>query len=544
MLKAITIAFILGVSTHHGLFIHGEWHLQAPNILGAYLLIIISLLFATEQYSYTYSQQLSLIQITIPLMVYSLSLLASISIYRIYFHRLRGFPGPSLASLSKLWHVWKCRDSRNHLVLESWHRKYGTFVRTGPSEITIFHPAAYEIMDGPKNRNTRSDWYDLIYPRASTIFTRDKIVHNARRKMWDNALSSSSLAEYLKRIPDQVQTLTDIIDENGQKPMLVNELMYWFAFDSMGDFGFGKEFGMMRNRKWVDGAFYMRSAITLLGPFSPAIWIPRITFAFFPRVSKLRHWFKMLSFGDSCMSSRMKVRFSSRGSESLDIAGWFIKDYRSRDADKISDQLLSGDTATMIVAGSTTTAPSLIILLYFLARHPEHVAKIQQELERIDISDIRCLSNLQHLTATIHESMRLLPAALTSSSRVTPTEGLTFEGTFIPGNTKITAPRYSMGRLASAYEAPHDFIPERWYSRPEFVKDKRAFAPFGIGRNNCVGKNLAMHQLRIVVAALLSKYHIKFAPGERNGEAVERDMKDQLTATPGNLVLIFEKRDG
>ncbi|OTA56081.1 putative cytochrome P450 [Hypoxylon sp. EC38] len=409
----------------------------------------------------------------------------------------------------------------------------------GPNEITICHPAAFEIMDGPKNRNIRSDWYDLIYPRASTVFTRDKILHNARRKIWDNSMSSSSLAEYLKRVPRQVQTLTDIIDKNVHKPMPINKLMYCFAFDSMGDFGFGQDFGMMKNENRVDGAFYMLSAITLLGPLSPAIWIPRITFAFFPRVWKLRHWFKMLNFADSCMSSRIE-----RGSKTPDIAEWFIKDYNSRSTSKNSNQLLSGDTATLIVAGSTTTAPSLIILLYFLSRYPRHAAKIQEELEGTDISDFQRLSNLQHLTATIYESMRLLPAALTSSSRVTPDEGLTIEGTFIPGNTKITAARYSMGRLASAYQDPDEFTPERWYSKPELVKDKRAFAPFGIGRNGCAGKNLAMHQLRFVIATLLSKYHIRFAPGEKNGEAVERDMKDQLTATPGNLVLVFERRDG
>ncbi|KAI0128194.1 cytochrome P450 [Hypoxylon sp. NC0597] len=386
MLKAIIVAFILGVLTHQGLFIRREWHLQAPIILGAYLLITpLFLLLIT-----THSQQLSMIEIIIPVMVYFVSLLVSIGVYRLYFHRLRGFPGPRLVALSKLWHVWKCRDSRNHHVLESWHRKYGTFVRTGPNEITIFHPAAFEIMDGPKNRNIRSD--------------------------------------------------------------------------------------------------------------CPAIWIPRITFAFFPRVWKLRHWFKMLSFGDSCMSSR-------------------IEDYKSRSADNISNQLLSGDTATLVVAG-------------------------RSELEGIDISDFQRLSGLQHLTATIYESMRLLPASLTSSSRVTPAEGLTIEGTFIPRNTKIAAARYSIGRLVSAYENPDEFIPERWYSKPKLVEDKRAFAPFGIGRNGCAGKSLAMHQLRFVIATLLSNYNIKFAPNDENGEAVERDMKDQLTATPGKLILVFEKRNG
>lgn len=62
------------------------------------------------------------------------------------------------------------------------------------------------------------------------------------------------------------------------------------------------------------------------------------------------------------------------------------------------------------------------------------------------------------------------------------------------------------------------------------------------GRTLCVGKNLAMVQMRLVAARLLNDYHFKFALGEGNGEAVERDLKDQLTASPGKLNLVFEKR--
>jgi hypothetical protein len=64
---------------------------------------------------------------------------------------------------------------------------------SGPGEITVFHPEAYEAMDGLQNRNTRSDWYDLLYPRISSIFTRDKKLHNERRKMWEQALSTKGV---------------------------------------------------------------------------------------------------------------------------------------------------------------------------------------------------------------------------------------------------------------------------------------------------------------------------------------------------------------
>lgn len=51
-----------------------------------------------------------------------------------------------------------------------------------------------------------------------------------------------------------------------------------------------------------------------------------------------------------------------------------------------------------------------------------------------------------------------------------------------------------------------------------------------------------MAQMRLVAARLLRKYNFTFAPGEGNGEAVERELKDQLTASPGRLALVFERR--
>lgn len=95
---------------------------------------------------------------------------------------------------------------------------------------------------------------------------------------------------------------------------------------------------------------------------------------------------------------------------------------------------------------SDSTAPSIIFLLYFLARHPEHAQKIQDELDNVDVENVRALSALPHLNGCINEALRLLPAILTAISRNVPAEGITFGDTFIPGGTKICAPRYSIGR--------------------------------------------------------------------------------------------------
>ncbi|KAK9422880.1 putative Cytochrome P450 [Seiridium unicorne] len=292
-------------------------------------------------------------------------------------------------------------------------------------------------------------------------------------------MAPASVRQYYESINTKIRALDEIIDENESKPLCMNDLIDWYAFDAMGSFGFGIDFRSMRDKKACDGFLFMRSALGLLGPFTPAIWIARLGFTFIPGLWKVRHWFQMLKFSDDCMDTCMKA--PDEVDKPAYIASAFVQDYKQSGAGEISDRLLSGDGANLLVAASDSTAPSLVFLLYFLAKYPQHTDKIRQELSDCDCEDVTALSSLPHLTGTINEALRLLPAILTAVSRKVPPEGLTVDEVFIPGGAKICAPRYSIGRLEEAFEKPHSFIPERWYSKPELVKAPRAFAPFGMG---------------------------------------------------------------
>lgn len=206
------LPFLLGVSMHHGVFIHGEWHHYAPSIVvGHFASFMLLITFKIIHESGIIVQ--AAVEEVVSASIYLLGLFLSIAVYRLFFHRLRSFPGSRLASLSKLWHVWMCRKSKGHRVLESWQTQYGSIVRTGqigayisaqvykclsnlipylgPNEITLFHPAAFEFLDGFKNENTRSDWHDMLHPRSGAIFTRDKNAHKARRRVWESALNTT-----------------------------------------------------------------------------------------------------------------------------------------------------------------------------------------------------------------------------------------------------------------------------------------------------------------------------------------------------------------
>ena len=119
-----------GVVSHLLIFIRGEWHLQATNLLKLYsLMYLLITIFEVGYLELAWFQ--AILASSMFCGVYALCLFSSMAVYRTLFHRLRRFPGPVLARVSKLWHVAHCLGSKNHLLMEELHEQYGDFVRTG-----------------------------------------------------------------------------------------------------------------------------------------------------------------------------------------------------------------------------------------------------------------------------------------------------------------------------------------------------------------------------------------------------------------------------
>lgn len=73
--------------------------------------------------------------------------------------------------------------------------------------------------------------------------------------------------------------------------------------------------------------------------------------------------------------------------------------------------------------------------------------KLQEELDGAgDAEDFTVLQQLPHLNGVLNEILRLHPALPTGGLRETPPGGAVVCGRFVPGNTIICAPRYTLGR--------------------------------------------------------------------------------------------------
>jgi hypothetical protein len=128
------LSYAVGVAAHLALFIRGEWHMQAPVVFVLHVLLGSFTVFS--EFRKQGASQSSLLNASIIIAGYLLGLFSSIVAYRVSpYHRLSKFPGPKLAGVSKFWHVWQCRDSRNHELMDRLHEKYGDFVRTGMTRL-------------------------------------------------------------------------------------------------------------------------------------------------------------------------------------------------------------------------------------------------------------------------------------------------------------------------------------------------------------------------------------------------------------------------
>jgi len=131
-------AAAFGLLTHWTYFIHGEHHMQAP--MYACILIISTFIVCGLQLPHHSYNVFEAIKAGLRIAFTYLSVLfTSIVVYRVFFHRLRHFPGPLGARISKVWHVWQVRGAQNHLVMDKIYHQYGTFVRTGQA-----HPMLLE----------------------------------------------------------------------------------------------------------------------------------------------------------------------------------------------------------------------------------------------------------------------------------------------------------------------------------------------------------------------------------------------------------------
>lgn len=172
-----------------------------------------------------------------------------------------------------------------------------------------------------------------------------------------------------------------------------------------------------------------------------------------------------------------------------------IKSYRQG---KLTRTEFISSIDSVLIAGYDTTSCALTSLIWVLGKNQDIQDKLRSEIGAYGIES-------EYLMQVIKEVLRLYPPVVAFTTRLA-TETISIDGFTIPQGTKVVHNTYLMHKHPDLWDEPEKFDPER-FGRNKLVHPC-AYAPFGLGERKCLGFQLALLELKMIISSIILRYQI------------------------------------
>ncbi|USP80045.1 cytochrome p450 monooxygenase [Curvularia clavata] len=464
-------------------------------------------------------------------------------VYNLFFHPLKHIPGPLLARATGLPYTYKVRTGKIHSWIQEVHEKYGEAVRVAPAEVSfISAETAWSDVYGFRTGKYKDTgaylkdpaWYTMPVNGVRSILSADEEAHSRMRRNLSHLFSEKSLRQQESLIRGYVDLLVQRMSEHAAQGQEM-DLVRWFnftTFDIISDLSFGEPLYCLRdseNHLWVD---LILASLATTGPLST-----RKKYTLVRLYDRLRDLFQ-----DTSRNEQMRISFARKASEKVqrrldqlendgddgrpDFFGQIMRTKGSSEK-KLSRLEMDSNSVLFLVAGSETTATALSGFTYLVLRHPDIHAKLVHELRSsfTSLGDINVekVGKLEYLTACIQEALRMYPPVPTGFPRIVPEGGGEISGHYIPGGTSVYISQLAAYQSERNFKDASKFVPERWIGASEYDADKKeAYNPFSFGPRNCLGKNLAWAELRLIIAAIFFAFDLELVNKQQDWMAEQK----------------------
>ncbi|CAK9100750.1 Cytochrome P450 4e3 (CYPIVE3) [Durusdinium trenchii] len=359
-----------------------------------------------------------------------------------------------------------------------------------------------------------------------------------QRVILDKGFKDIQIADAVPNVTTTVQRLVDKwtgLAATGQTINLPEEALK-LTMDVLGRFAFSYEFGSITAPSTADAPLYEAFNVLLttlnVRSIMPVLHDLRhipvgANLDFTHAMAKLDHHVGKI------VGDRRKEFERNPNREVRDLLDMMFSSTIEGSKRKLTEQQIIDNIKVMLFAGHDTTGAALtwaVLLLACPERFPDMpvtdvspLQKFRQEYESIIGTDptvnptYEQLQRMPYLDSILTETLRLYPSA--GFTRM-PVEDIDVCGYKIPKGTEVAIFPYLAQRNPDVYDKPNQFIPERWLSK--LVKEdlslkaqvaimgkKEAYLPFSLGERNCVGRNLALHELKIALIKIFQQFDIE-----------------------------------
>jgi cytochrome P450 len=234
-----------------------------------------------------------------------------------------------------------------------------------------------------------------------------------------------------------------------------------------------------------------------------------------PSPSRRRLRRAVATLDEVCAEVVVRRRRRGVGPEDNDLLAVLL-----RTSSELSDREIRDELVTLVIAGHETVASSLTWTLHLLAGAPVVQKQVHAELDEVlsldgnrgalgesngAVSGSRAprwsdLPALAYTRAVVDESLRLFPPAWVISRRAVAEDQI--DGVTVPPGTLILISPWLLHRREQTWPDPLRFDPSRFLGG-EQSRRREGYLPFGAGPRLCIGRDFALVEATLVLAALL-----------------------------------------
>ncbi|KAL2847838.1 cytochrome P450 [Aspergillus pseudoustus] len=481
--------------------------------------------------------------------MYLLALIVVI-ITSVLFHtwrKLHEIPGPFWAKFTNLQRVYWVKTMRSHDIHQHLHAQYGDIVRMGPNMVSIADPAVIPTLYTPRAGFPKSKFYAAFIPYTKggslpAIFTtQDEDQHKQLKSPIAHIYSTSNVATLEPFVDAMLQLLTVELDKRFTGTNQVFDLGDWlqyFAFETMGTMTFSRQYGLLRTGSDANGMlqaiweFMLRIAPMTQIPWFDRLWYKNSATATLFHRPAASPILKIVSEAISEREQKRQCKEPASNNDSNSTEGASHPDFLDQFLDlldhnpSVQPWFTRAWTFSNVIAGSDSTASVMKAAMYYLLTNTDSLLRLREELLQTCITfkpsqargmgeppifpawqDIK---DLPFLDACINEAARLHPPFCLPLERVVPPGGVTLAGRYFAEGTVVGMNPYVVNRHRGVFgEDADEWRPERWLVHAaEKRRMEGSVLTFGAGRRICMGKPVALLEIKKVVAALVVNYEI------------------------------------
>jgi sterol 14-demethylase len=209
----------------------------------------------------------------------------------------------------------------------------------------------------------------------------------------------------------------------------------------------------------------------------------------------------------------------------------FLQDFVNSeyaDGQPIEDEVLLNLMLGLMFAGHETTAGQAAWNIILLLQHPDYLALVQDEIDRIlpfgTPIEFKTLHQLQYMGYAVTETERMRPSA---DLLIRDVDEPIRAGEFtIPAGWKVQVAQEFAHALPEYFDEPQKYDPLRFGpGREEDKADRFALIGFGGGTHKCTGINFANNEMTVIGSLLFQQFDLELVtkdPGVLRGMGANR----------------------